>query len=74
MINLCAGLNRFLWLPPNKRIINLMHDEVFQGANNVFRGKLCRKKKEGNDVSQQRSDILPSDLDKLYDDYFTPGL
>ena len=74
MINLRAGLSRFLRLPPNKRIINLMQDDIFQGANNVFKGKLQRNKKEGNDVSQPSSDILPEDLDKLYDNYFTPGL
>ena len=74
MINLRAGLNRFLRLPPNNRIINLMHNEVFQNANQVFKGQLRRHKNEGKDVSKRRTDIAPHDLDKLYDKYFTPGL
>ena len=74
MINLRAGLNRFLRLPPNNRIINLMHNEVFQNANQVFKGQLRRNKSEGKDKSTPRSDIAPEDLDKLYDEYFTPGL
>ena len=74
MINLRAGLNRFLRLPPNNRIINLMHNETFQNANQVFKGQLRRSKNEGKDTSKPRSDIQPEDLEKLYDDYFTPGL
>ena len=74
MINLRAGLNHFLRLPPNNRIINLMHNEVFQNANQVFKGQLRRNKNEGKDKSKPRSDIAQQDLDKLYDDYFTPGL
>ena len=49
-----------------------MHDDIFQGANNVFCGKLRCNKQDGNDVSEPRSDILPDE--KLYYDYFTPGL
>ena len=74
MINLRAGLNRFLRNPPNKRIINLMENEVFQNANQVFKGKLRKNKKEGLDVSKPRSDIDPEDLEKIYVEYFIPGL
>ena len=74
MINLRAGLNRFLRNPPNKRIINLMENEVFQNANQVFKGKLRRNKKQGLDISKPRSDIDPEDLEKLYVEYFIPGL
>ena len=74
MINLRAGLNRFLRLPPNNRIINLMHNEIFQNANQVFKGQLRRAKNEGKDTSAPRTDIAPEDLEKLYDEYFTPGL
>ena len=51
-----------------------MENEVFQNANQVFKGKLHRNKKEGLDISKPRSDIDPEDLEKLYTDYFTPGL
>ena len=39
MINLRAGLNHFLRLPANNWIINLMHNDVFQNANQVFKGQ-----------------------------------
>ena len=45
MINLRVGLNRFLRLPPNNRIINLMQNDIFQNANQVFKGQLRRTKK-----------------------------
>ena len=51
-----------------------MRDDIFQGANNVFRGKLRRNKKEGNDVSQPKCDMLKEDLEILNNDYFIPGL
>ena len=74
MINLRAGLNRFLRNPANKRIINLMENDIFQNANQVFKGKLRRAKKEGHDVTSQRCDIDPGDLEKLYKYYFIPSL
>ena len=74
MINLRFGLNRFLRLPPNSRVINLMRNDVFQNANQVFKGKLCQIKKSGNDKSEPRSDIAQADLDKLFDEYFISGL
>ena len=51
-----------------------MRNEVFQNANQVFKGKLCRIKKDGKDKSEPRSDIEQSDLQKLFDEYFIPGL
>ena len=51
-----------------------MHNEVFQHANLVFKGHLHKSKQEGNDVSQPRSDIAQEDLNKLYNEYFIPGL
>ena len=74
MINLRSGLNRYLRFLPNNCIINLMQNDVFQHANMVFKGRLRKSKKEGNDVSQPISDISPEDLDKLYKNYFIPGL
>ena len=74
MINLRSGLNQFLILPPNSRIINLMKNDVFLNANQVFKGKLQKIKKDGNDKSEPRSDIAQPDLNKLFDEYFIPGL
>ena len=74
MTNLRAGLNQFLHLRPNNQIINLMHNEVFQNANQVFKGQLRCAKNEGKDVSTPRSDIQPEDLERLYNNYFIPGL
>ena len=51
-----------------------MRNNIFQNANQVFKGQLRRSKNEGKDTSTPRSDIEPQDLDKLYDNYFTPGL
>ena len=57
---------------PNNHIINLMQNEIFQNANQVFKGQLRRNKNQGKDKSTPRSDISPDDLEKLYDNYFTP--
>ena len=51
-----------------------MQNDVFQHANMVFKGRFSRSKQEGKDISQPRSDISAEDLDKLYNDYFIPGL
>ena len=54
MINITSGLNQYLTSPPHKRVINLMHNEVFQNANKVFRGQLKRnKKKQEQSVAPQ---------------------
>lgn len=74
MVNLRAGLNRYLQAPPNNRIINLMHNDAFQNANRVFSGVLHDNKEKGLDTSKLKSSISPHDLDKLYDEYFLPGL
>lgn len=74
MINLRAGLNRYLQNPPNNRIINLMKNDTFQNANKVFTGQLRANKQAGHDTSKPKSAILQQDLEKLYTEYFTPGL
>lgn len=74
MINLRAGLNRYLQSPPFNRIINLMRNDCFQNANSVFTGVLRTNKDAGLDTGTPKTSILPADLDKLYTDYFMPGL
>ena len=51
-----------------------MHNDVFQNANQVFKGQPRRSKNEGRDTSKPHSDMAPHDLEKLYNCYFTPGL
>ena len=51
-----------------------MHNDIFQNANQVFKGQLRGNKTDGKDTSTPRSDIDPEDLDKLYDEYFILGL
>lgn len=74
MINLRSGLNRYLQAPPNNHIINLMHNDVFQNSNQVFSGVLRDNKEKGLDTSKPKSSIAKGDLDKLYKQYFLPGL
>lgn len=74
MINLRSGLNRYLQGPPNNRIINLMQNETFQNTNRVFCRVLRDNKEQGLDTSKPKSSILPGDLEKLYEEYFLPGL
>lgn len=74
MVNLRAGLNRYLQSPPYNRIINLMHNDCFQNANSVFSGVLRHIKQQGLDTSRPRTAITRTDLDKLYNEYFIPGL
>lgn len=74
MVNLRAGLNRYLQAPPNNRIINLMHNDAFQNANRVFCGVLRDNKENGLDKSKPKTSIAPGDLEKLYNEYFLPGL
>ena len=74
MINLRAGLNRYLRSPPHNRIINLMQNEVFQNATQVFKGKLRKNKQEGHDNSAPRTEISQEDLQKLNHEYFIQGL
>lgn len=74
MINLRAGLNRYLQSPPHNRIINLMHNDTFQNANSVFSGVLRDNKEKGFDVSKPKTGISQADLNKLYDKYLLPGI
>jgi len=70
MINLRSGLNRHLRLPPHNRTLNLMRDREFQGANQVFLGKIRLNKQDGHDTSKARPSISEADLQKLYQNYF----
>ena len=74
MINLRSDINHYLQLPPNNRIKNLMRDDTFLQANKVFTGQLRLNKEEGLDVPTPIRSIDPADLNKLFDDYFIPGL
>lgn len=74
MINLRAGLNRYLQSPPYNRIINLMRNDTFQNANSVFTGVLRHNKQQGFDNSHRRTAISKADLNKVYNEYFLPGL
>lgn len=47
---------------------------VSQNANPVFSGVLRNSKQQGSDVSWPRSSTEPGDLEKLYEQYFIPGL
>lgn len=73
LINLRAGLNRYLQDPPNRCIINLMHNPIFQNANKVFYGHMRVNKQKGLDVSRPKEPISQADLEKVYE-YFQAGL
>ena len=74
MINLCSGLNRHLTNPPYRHVINLMRNETFKNANNVFKGQLKKNKKDGLDVSHCKTAMDRLDVEKLYTGYFLLGL
>ena len=74
MINLRSGLNRYLQSVPFKKTYDLMNDQVFLQANKVFSGCLRDNKERGLDTSQPRQPIEQSDLEKLFRDYFRPGI
>ena len=66
LINLRSGLNRYLTLPPNDHIINLMRDEEFQRANRMFKGKLRLQRKQGLDKTHSKVAVKKPDLQKMY--------
>ena len=74
MINLRAGINRYLQQPPQKRILDIMNDRPFLQANKVFSGRLRDNKERGLDTSQPRQPIDQHDMEKLFREYFTPGI
>ena len=74
MINLRAGLNRYLQDPLYNRKIDLMNDCVFLQANKVFTGCMRDNKERGLDVSKPREAIDQADVEKLFTEYFSEGL
>lgn len=51
-----------------------MRNDCFQNANRVFSGVLRDNKEKGLDTSKPKMSISPGDLEKLYNEYFEPGL
>ena len=51
-----------------------MRNEQFQNANAVFKGHLRDNKEKGLDESECKQPIEKFDVEKLYDEYFIPGL
>lgn len=74
MVNIRSGLNRYLQSPPHNRVINLMHNDSFQNANKVFTGVLRVNKQNGLDVRKPKVAISKANVEKLYQEYFIPGL
>ena len=74
LINLRAGLNRYLQDPPYKRTLDLMNDQIFLQANKVFTGRLRDNKEKGLDSAKARQAIDQEDLENLFKNYLTPGL
>ena len=65
--SLRAGLQRHIAAPPFSRAINLLTNVEFHSANNVFKGDLKRKKREGGDKSTSYPPISDGDLERLHD-------
>ena len=74
MINLRAGISRYLQQPPHKRTLDIMNDRQFLQANKVFTGRLRDNKEKGLDTSKPRQPIQQHDLENLFKNYFTPGI
>ena len=74
LINLRAGLNCHLQDQSHRRTIDFMNDYVFLQANKVFSGRLCDNKDRDLDVSKARELTEQEDMQKLFKEYFTPGL
>ena len=51
-----------------------MRNEQSQNANAVFKGHLRDNKEKGLDESECKQPIEKFDVEKLYDEYFIPGL
>lgn len=66
LVNIRAGLNRHLTSPPWNLQINLMHDRVYQGANQVFSGLIRDYRRRGLDVSCKKSAVTAADVELLY--------
>ena len=68
MINLRAGINRYLQSPPFNHTIDIMNDAQFLPANKVFTGRMRDNK--DIDISQPRSSIDQEDMKTLFNNYF----
>lgn len=64
-VNVRAGINRYLRLPPNNRQINLMGDKEFQHSNHVFVGALKKLREAGKDLTSHKTPILKEDVQKM---------
>ena len=51
-----------------------MNDQVFLQANKVFTGRLHDNKEKGHDKTKRQLPIDKEDMEKLFQNYFTPGL
>ena len=74
MINLHAGINRYLQNPPFNRTFDIMNDAQFLPANKVFNGRMRDNKEKGLNISQPRKSIDQEDMKILFNDYFTKGV
>ncbi|XP_072018850.1 uncharacterized protein [Amphiura filiformis] len=66
LCNIRSGIQRHISSPPFQRTINIMHNEEFSNANNVFDGSLKKMKREGHDITKSHAAISEEDLDKLF--------
>ena len=62
-----AALQRHLTSAPHHRTINILTNELFNTANNVFDGSLKRSKRGGKDVSVGHPEISEEDLITLFE-------
>ena len=74
MINLHAGINRYLQNPPFNHTFDIMNDAIFLPANKVFTGLMRDNKEKGYDISKPRESIDQEDMKKLFNEYFKPGI
>ena len=73
LVNARSGINRYLNLPPFNSDWNLMIDSEFHHANKIFKGLRRKLKEEGRDKTKRKPILTPSDLNKIYTDYFEPN-
>ena len=65
------GLNRVLQGPPNNRNINIIKDQEFRGANDIFKSAMRELKSAGKGEVEHHPLISDADLKKLYDNMNT---
>ncbi len=74
MINIRSGLNRYLRSPPFNRPLNLMHGPEFGLANATLRKRLQVSRQDRSLDLVGFKAISHTDLNKMYDEYFVPGI